>query len=130
MALKLAKGGGIDRDATSFRLDRATASFPAILNLRSLEQRGNMLNDYVKAACDSRAREIEAAIHRFRDCGVEIERFSIEEHPGPETRLCIDGVPRFIWKMVCDLPNWRQSYARTAQRKDYERSRRAWDDAS
>ncbi len=61
----------------------------------------------LEAACRkaimSRVTEIEAAIERFRDCGVEIERFSIQEHPG-ETRLCIDGVPRFAWRL--EYPEW------------------------
>jgi hypothetical protein len=56
------------------------------------------MEKYINAAIKSRSDEIEAAIHRFRDCGVEIERFSIEERPD-ETRLCIDGFPRFSWRM-------------------------------
>lgn len=67
-----------------------------------------MLNDYVKAAAESRAVALEAAINRFRDCGVEIERFSIivhQERPN-ETVLCVDGIPRFTWRMVCDVPGY------------------------
>lgn len=68
-----------------------------------------MLNDYVKAAADSRASALEAAINRFRDCGVEIERFSIQTYQDRpnETVLCVDGIPRFTWRFVCDLPGWR-----------------------
>ena len=55
-------------------------------------------------AAESRVRELEAAIIRFRDCGVEIERFSIQEHPDM-TALCIDGVPRFTWRLVYNLPH-------------------------
>jgi hypothetical protein len=55
--------------------------------------------DFTREAMMSRVRAIEAAIHRFRDCGVEIERFSIQEWPG-ETRLCVDGVPRFTCRIV------------------------------
>jgi hypothetical protein len=58
-----------------------------------------MIGEYVKAASESRARELEAAINRYRDCGVEIERFSIHEHPD-RTELCIDDVPRFTWRLV------------------------------
>lgn len=68
-----------------------------------------MLSEFVAAAVESRTRELEAAIIRFRDCGVEIERFSIVQHidrPN-ETVLCVDGIPRFTWRMVCDLPGWR-----------------------
>ncbi len=66
-----------------------------------------MIHDFVKMAAESRARAIESAIIRFRDCGVEIERFSIEEHPhGTRTVLCVDGIPRFTWQIVCDLPGW------------------------
>lgn len=65
------------------------------------------MNDNVKAASGRRARELEAAINRFRDCGVEIERFSIEENPYSITVLCVDGKPRFGWRIVCDLPGWR-----------------------
>jgi hypothetical protein len=53
------------------------------------------LNDYVTAAAESRAIALEAAINRFRDCGVEIERFTLEEHPNCVTKLCVDGIPRF-----------------------------------
>lgn len=56
--------------------------------------------DYIREVSDSRAREIEAAIQCFRDCGVEIERFSVEYHPDNETKLCIDGVPRLSWRLV------------------------------
>jgi hypothetical protein len=56
------------------------------------------MHDYIKAAVESRAREIEAAIDRFRDCGVEIERFSIMELENGVTHLCVDGVPRFSWR--------------------------------
>lgn len=51
-----------------------------------------------EAVLVSRARAIEAAINRFRDCGVEIERFSLKERLNPmSTTLCVDGVPRFRW---------------------------------
>jgi hypothetical protein len=56
-----------------------------------------MLSEYVRLASESRARELEAAVSRFRDCGVEIDRFSIEEHPD-KTVLCVDGQPKFTWK--------------------------------
>lgn len=59
-----------------------------------------MISEYIKAASESRSREIEAAIHRFRDCGVEIERFSIMYLDNGITHLCIDGVPRFSWHAV------------------------------
>lgn len=52
------------------------------------------MNDYVMEATNIRVREIEAAITRFRDCGVELSRFSIEERSGA-THLCVDGVSRF-----------------------------------
>jgi transcriptional regulator NrdR family protein len=65
-----------------------------------------MLDHYIKRAAESRATAIEAAIHRFRDCGVEIERFSIQEHSDMTTMLCIDGVPRFSWRITCELPGW------------------------
>lgn len=72
---------------------------------RRHEQEMPMINEYVKAAAESRAHELEAAIHCFRECGVEMERFSIEEWPDA-TRLCVDGVPRFIWRiMYHDLPH-------------------------
>jgi transcriptional regulator NrdR family protein len=61
-----------------------------------------MLSDLVGRAAESRAKEMEAAIVRFRECGVEIERFSVQEHPD-ESILCVDGVPRFSWRFVC----WR-----------------------
>lgn len=63
-----------------------------------LDEPNSLMHDYVKAAQDSRVREIDAAIRRFRECGVEIERFSIQEHPD-ETLLCVDGIPRFSWHM-------------------------------
>lgn len=68
-----------------------------------------MLNDYVRAAVESRDREMESAINRFRECGVEIERFSIQTYQDrpTETALCVDGIPRFTWRLVCDLPGWR-----------------------
>jgi hypothetical protein len=68
---------------------------------RTIPRQGlNMdMHDYVKLAAESRARELEAAINCFRECGVEIERFSIQEHPDM-TALCIDGVPRFTWRIV------------------------------
>lgn len=65
-----------------------------------------MLDKYIKAATESRAREINAAIHRFRECGVEIERFSIEQRPDMTTKLCVDGIPRFSWRITCELPGW------------------------
>ena len=55
--------------------------------------------DTFREAMKSRARELEAAIRRFMDCGVELARFSVQEHPG-ESRLCIDGVPRFSWRLA------------------------------
>ena len=66
-----------------------------------------MLNDYVRAAAESRAKTLEAGIERFRDCGVELARFSIQEHPGGVTHLCVDGVSRLSWRVICDLPNWQ-----------------------
>lgn len=66
-----------------------------------------MLDSYIRAAAESRAREIEAAINRFRDCGVEIERFSIEERSDMTTMLCIDRIPRFTWRITCELPGWQ-----------------------
>jgi hypothetical protein len=55
------------------------------------------MREFLKAAIESHNRTIEDAIHRFRDCGVEFERFSIvtrHNEPGV-THLCIDGVSRF-----------------------------------
>lgn len=62
-----------------------------------------MINEYLKAAVEARNSSIEAAIHRFRECGVEIERFSIEtraSEPGV-THLCVDGISRFNFRIVC-----------------------------
>lgn len=56
------------------------------------------IGDFVKAAAENRARALEAAINRFRDCGVEIERFTLEEHTNCTTVLCVDGIPRFTWR--------------------------------
>jgi hypothetical protein len=48
----------------------------------------------------ARNEAIEAAIHRFRECGVEIERFRIVEvRSTGETHLCIDGTSRLCWTM-------------------------------
>jgi len=56
------------------------------------------IGDFARYAIESRAREIEAAIGRFRDCGVELARFSIVEWQGA-THLCIDGQSRFSWRI-------------------------------
>jgi hypothetical protein len=72
------------------------------LGLENISLTGaGIVNDFVRKASESRASEIESAIHRFMDCGVELARFSIEEHPdGCGTSLCVDGVPRFAWVLV------------------------------
>lgn len=68
------------------------------------------IRDITRRAAESRAREIEAAIVRFRECGVEIERFSLIERAGEiATTLCVDGIPRFTWRLDCDLPGWTSS---------------------
>jgi hypothetical protein len=56
------------------------------------------VDNLVRYAAESRAREIEAAIERFRECGVELARFSIVEKDGV-TYLCVDGVARFSWQI-------------------------------
>lgn len=61
--------------------------------------------NFVKLAAESRARELEAAIQRFRDCGVELARFTIQER-GEVTHLCVDGVSRFNWRVVYSLPGF------------------------
>jgi hypothetical protein len=58
----------------------------------------NPTSDYVRQTVERRAREIEAAIGRFRDCGAALARFSIVEH-GDTTHLCVDGVSRFSVKV-------------------------------
>lgn len=55
--------------------------------------------DLVRQAREARIQAIEAAIHRFRECGVEIERFSLIDLENGITHLCIDGVPRFSVQM-------------------------------
>lgn len=53
-----------------------------------------------KEAAESRADALEAAIQRFRDCGVDLDRMEIQERRGvPESVLCVDGVPRFTWRL-------------------------------
>lgn len=66
------------------------------------------MNEYMRAAFESRERALEAAINRFRDCGVELARFSIVERQGrpTETVLCVDGIPRFTWRLVCNVHGW------------------------
>lgn len=54
--------------------------------------------DYVRFAAKARADALEAAIERFRECGVEIERFSIVEAGNGVTHLCIEPIGSvFTW---------------------------------
>ncbi len=59
------------------------------------------MKQIIKRAEESRVYQIDAAIHRFRECGVEIERFSIMNSADySSTTLCVDGIPRFQWTLV------------------------------
>jgi hypothetical protein len=67
------------------------------------------LRDLTKEAAESRADALEAAIQRFRDCGVDLDRMEIQERPGGvETVLCVDGVPRFTWRLVLNIGGGRE----------------------
>ncbi len=77
---------------SNFTIDTDVTEFGREFSLSRVEHR-----HLLKAAMESRAREIEAAIQRFRDCGVEMERFSIQDQPNGMTHLCVDGVRRFTW---------------------------------
>lgn len=62
-------------------------------------------HEHFQQVARSRDAAIEAAIVRFRDCGVEIERFSIVYvRATMETHLCVDGVPRF--SVVISQPSY------------------------
>jgi hypothetical protein len=60
-----------------------------------------MIN-FMKEAMESRATSLERAIQRFYDCGVTLDRMEIQEHRDRplESVLCVDGVPRFTWRVV------------------------------
>lgn len=57
--------------------------------------------DFVRLAHESRLHELDAAIQRFYNCGVTLDRMTIQETLNPhETVLCVDDIPRFAWRMV------------------------------
>ncbi|KRR22139.1 hypothetical protein [Bradyrhizobium retamae] len=53
-----------------------------------------MTSEYWRHAVEERARLFEAVIERFRECGVELSRFTIHEHDDT-TYLFVDDVARF-----------------------------------
>jgi hypothetical protein len=79
-------------DRATFEIDRSLKSAVHQFPMRT--------GDYVRLAAKSRAEALEAAINRFRECGVEIERFSIMDLENGLTHLCVDGVPRFSWRWL------------------------------
>lgn len=58
-----------------------------------------LVNKYLKIAIQSRNSEIEAAVQRFRECGVEIERFSLVTALDGSVHLFVDGVDRSSWRI-------------------------------
>lgn len=76
----------------SFELDKSMTG--------AVIEKAMRTDDYVRLAAKSRMDALEAAIERFRECGVEIERFSIRHLANGVTHLCIDEVPRFSVQMA------------------------------
>lgn len=92
-----------DVDDAGGRERRADAAFRIAYNIERIAKRAfrppvDQVSNLVREAALSRAREIEAAIERFRECGVELARFSIVERDGV-TYLCVDAVARFSWQI-------------------------------
>lgn len=60
-----------------------------------------MMFDFMNEAMQSRFQTLEAAIQRFVECGVTLDRMKIVEFQDHSASvLCVDGVGRFIWRMV------------------------------
>lgn len=69
------------------------------ISATELSAASGILESYINAAINSRAKWIEERLESLIRDGIEMHRIAIEEHPNSRSVITVDAVPLCEWRL-------------------------------